>query len=88
MVGLGSISYLDPKRTATATFYASTQEGKRFALIAMEVLYVVTEYSATGVQNVAARPGANMVDSEANAKIAEDPEYANIKGTDTGVPYV
>ena len=54
----------------------------------MEVLYVNTEYSATGVQDVAVRPGANMVDSEANAKIAEDPEYANIIGTDTGVPYV
>ena len=38
--------------------------------------------------DVAVRPGAIMVDSEANAKIAEDPEYANIIGTDTGVPYV
>jgi hypothetical protein len=57
-------------------------------LIAREVLYANTKYSAIGVEHVAARPGAYMVDSEANAKIAEDPEYANIKGTDTGVPYV
>ncbi len=57
-------------------------------LIAMEVLYVNTEYSATGVQDVAVRPGANMVDSDANAQIAEDPEYVNMIGTDTGVPYV
>ncbi len=57
-------------------------------MIAREVLYANTKYSAIGVEHVAARPGAYMVDSEANAKIAEDPEYANIKGTDTGVPYV
>jgi len=57
-------------------------------LIAMEVLYVNTKYSATGVPNVAVRPGAFMVDSEANAKIAEDPEYVFMVGTDTGVPFV
>jgi hypothetical protein len=54
----------------------------------MEVLYVNTEYSAIGVRNVAVRPGAFIVDSEANAKNAEDPEYVYMVGTDTGVPYV
>lgn len=54
----------------------------------MEVLYVNTKYSAIGVPNVAVRPGAFMVDSEANAKIAEDPEYVFMVGTDTGVPFV
>jgi hypothetical protein len=40
------------------------------------------------VPDVAVRPGAIMVDSEANAKIAEGLEYVFMVGTDTGVPYV
>jgi hypothetical protein len=40
------------------------------------------------VPDVAVRPGAIMVDSEANAKIAEGLEYVCMVGTDTGVPYV